>query len=89
MGQSGKEIIKEFLEQAGITVMIDDTSAAEVSCSNGIFMIDVRNPMLIMNMGLDLDFLRKRKKGKSIFRKAIKEMGFRIKLRYKLFEIDL
>jgi hypothetical protein len=42
-----------------------------------------------MGLGLDLDMLKRNDKKKSVFRKAIKEMGFKLKLRYKFFEIDL
>jgi hypothetical protein len=88
MDSSKRELIENFFKKAEIVVMIDKSPAVQVSCKKGDIIIDVKNPMLLMGLGLDLDMLKGDKK-KSVIRKAIKEMGFKIKLRYKFFEIDL
>ncbi len=88
MEPSRKEMIEKFFRRANIVVNIDKSPVAEVSCKKGVLLIDVKNPLLLMSLGLDMDFLKKREK-KSVIRKAVREMGFRIKLRYKLFEVEL
>ena len=88
-GDWRKDFIEKFFRRAGLAVMVDGKPAIEVKCSKGVFIIDVKNPLLLMGLGLDLDMLRKKDDKKSVVRKFIKDMGFKIKLRYKFFEIDL
>ena len=88
MDPGRKHLIEKFFKKANVAIMIDKTPAVEVSYRKGEFIIDVKNPLLLMGLGLDLDMFKK-KDDKSVIRKAIKEMGFKIKLRYKFFEIEL
>jgi hypothetical protein len=88
MDSKRKELVEKFFKKASIAILIDKSPAVEIGFRKGEFIIDVKNPILLMGLGLDIAMLRK-DKGKSVIRKAIKDMGFKIKLRYKLFEIDL
>lgn len=89
MDPKRKELIEKFFRKAKIAVTIDKSTAVEISCKKGEIIIDVKNPILLMGLGIDLDLLKKKDKKNSVIRKAIKEMGFKLKLRYKFFEIDL
>jgi hypothetical protein len=89
MNPPRKELIENFFKKASVVVMIDKTPAVEVSCKKGEIVIDVKNPLLLMGLGLDLNMIKKKDEKRSVIRKAIKEMGFKLKLRYKFFEIDL
>ena len=82
-------MIEKFFKKASVAVMVDKSPAVEISCKKGDIIIDVKNPLLLMGMGLDMDMLKKKDKKGSVVRKAIKELGFKIKLRYKFFEIEL
>ena len=86
---SRKEMVEKFFKKASLVVMIDDSPAVELGYKNGSIIIDIKNPILLMSLGLDMDLLKKRDSKKSVFRKMLKDMGFKIKLRYKFFEIDL
>jgi hypothetical protein len=88
MEQARKEMIEKFFRKASIAVMIDKSPAAEILLKNGEFIIDIKNPLLVMGLGLDLNLLKQSKK-KSVFRKALKDLGFKIKIRYKFFELEL
>lgn len=88
MDPKRKELIEKFFKKASVVIMMDKAPAVEICYNKGEFIIDVKNPLLLMGLGLDLDLLKK-DKSKSVIRKAIKDMGFKIKLRYKLFEIEL
>jgi hypothetical protein len=83
-----RELIEKFFRKARVVVMIDKSAVVEIGYRKGAFMIDVKNPVLLMGIGLDLKLLS-RSKGKSVIRKAIKEMGFGLKLRYGRLEFDL
>ena len=89
MDQGRKEIIEKFFKKASIAIMIDKAPAVEISHRKGEIVIDVKNPLLLMGLGIDLDVFRKKDDKNSVIRKAIKEMGFKIKLKYKFFEIEL
>lgn len=89
MDPKRKEMIEKFFRKAKIAVTIDKATAVEIGYSKGEIIIDVKNPLLLMGLGLDLDMLKKKDKKDSVIRKAIKEMGFKLKLRYKFFEIEL
>lgn len=84
-----RDLIDKFFRKAGLVVMIDNKPAIEVSCKKDVLTIDVKNPLLLMGLGLDMNILKKRDEKNSVIRKAIKELGLKIKLRYKFFEIDL
>jgi hypothetical protein len=88
MDPKRKEMIEKFFKKASVVIMIDDSPAVEICYKKGEFIVDVKNPLLLMGLGFDLDLLKK-DTGKSVIRKAIKDMGFKIKLRYKMFEIQL
>jgi hypothetical protein len=83
------DFLEKFFKKASVVVKIDKSDAVEVTFSKGVFTIDVKNPLALMGLGLDLDMLKSKDNKKSVIRKAIKDMGFKIKLRYKFFEIDL
>ena len=87
MDPERRELIEKFFRKARLVIMIDKSAAVEIGYSKGEFLIDVKNPMLLMSLGLDMHLLKNR--GKSVIRKAIKDMGFKIRLRYKLFEVEL
>jgi hypothetical protein len=89
MDPGRKHLIEKFFRKANVAIMIDKTPAVEISYRKGEFIIDVKNPLLLMGLGIDLDMFKKKDDQKSVIRKAIKEMGFKIKLRYKFFEIEL
>jgi hypothetical protein len=88
MDPERKDMIEKFFKKASVVIMMDKTPAVEICYKKGEFIIDVKNPLLLMGLGLDLDLLKKDNK-KSVIRKAIKNMGFKIKLKYKMFEIEL
>ena len=89
MDSSRKELIEKFFKKASIAVMIDKSPAVEISCKKNEIIIDVKNPLLLMGLGLDMNMLKKKDKKGSVIRKVIKELGFKLKLRYKFFEIEL
>jgi hypothetical protein len=88
MDPKRREMIEKFFKKASVVVMVDKSPAVEICYNKGEFTVDVKNPLLLMGLGFDLDLLKRDDK-KSVIRKAIKDMGFKIKLKYKMFEIQL
>jgi hypothetical protein len=88
MDPERRALIEKFFRKARLVVMIDKSPAVEIGYRKGEFIIDVKSPILLMSLGLDMHLLRKGNE-KSVIRRAIKEMGFGIKLRYKLLEMEL
>ncbi len=87
---SRKELIEKFFRKAKITVTIDESDVVEISHRKGEIIIDIKNPFLLMGLGIDLDMLKKKKDSQnSVIRKFIKELGFKIKVRYKFLEFDV
>jgi hypothetical protein len=85
-------MIENFFKRGSIIIDVDGSPAAEVKLKKDVILIEVKNPILLMSLGLDLDMIHMsfgKDKGKSVIRKVIKDMGYKIKLRYKLFELDL
>ena len=89
MNKAKKELIENFLKKANILINIGNSPAIEIAYKKGEIVIDVKNPMLLMELGIDFDFLKKSDKKESVIRKCLKELGFRIKLRYKFFQVEL
>ncbi len=82
------ELIEKFFGKARLVIMIDESAVAEVNYKKGEFTIDVKKPLPLMGLGIDMQLLKTGKE-KSVIRKAIKDLGFRIKLKYKLLEIEI
>ena len=88
MDQERRELLEKFFKKARVVVMIDDYPVVEIGYRKGDFIIEVKNPLLLMGLGLDLKLLSRDKKN-SVIRKAIKDMGFGLKLKYGRLEFDL
>ena len=88
MDSSKKKLMENFFKKANIVVMVDKSPAIDISYKKGAIIIDVKDPLLLMGLGLDMNMFKKDDKN-SVIRKAIKDMGFKIKLKYKFFEIEV
>ena len=89
MDPKKRELIKKFFEKANVIVEIDGKPSVDIRLQKDTIVIDVKHPLALMGLGLDLDMLKRDKGKDSVIRKTIKDLGYKIKLKYKFFEIDL
>lgn len=70
-------------------IMVGNKPAIEVKLHDREIIIDVKNPVLAIELGLEEYFGDVKNKSRGSLRKKLKSMGYRIKVKYKIFELDL
>ena len=89
MDQKKREMIEKFFKKASVIIEVDGKPSVTVNLKGNTILIDVQNPLALMSLGLDLDMIKKDNGKGSVIRKTIKDMGYKIKLKYKFFEFEL
>jgi len=89
MDPKKQELLEKFFSKANVIVEVDGKPSVEINFKEKTIIIDIKNPLALMGLGLDMDMLKKDKGKDSVIRKMIKDLGYKIKLKYKFFEIDL
>ena len=86
------DILKRIDKKISIMVLVDEHPLVEVHVEKKEILIDVKNPLLAIEYGLK-KFLESRKAKEksdtSRVLKMIKEKGYRIKVKYGVFEFDV
>lgn len=70
-------------------IMVGNKPAIEVKLHDREIIIDVKNPVLAIELGLEEYFGDVKNKPRGSLRKKLKSMGYKIKIKYKIFELDL
>jgi hypothetical protein len=87
-----KENVKDFLQRISgrvhFVVLIKDRPALEIKLKDKNIIVDIKNPVLALTLGME-EFM-KHKGGKEIsFVKELKRIGYNVKIKYKMFEFEL
>jgi len=87
-----KKSIQEFIEKIHgkihFVILIKNKPALEVRLRDKDIIVDVKNPVLALTLGMEE--LMKKKEEKNIgFINELKKHGYRIKVRYKMFKFEL
>ena len=86
------DILKRIDKRISIMVLIDDKALVEVSVEKKEITVEVKNPLMAIEYGLKKFFESrklKEKSGTSKILKMVKEKGYKIKVKYGVFEFDV
>ncbi len=91
-----ESILETIFGKVHFMIMVGNKPAIEIKLHDRDIIVDVKNPILAIELGLEeivggLDHSEDKGKGQSpeSMLKKIKSMGYRIRIKYKIFEIDL
>ncbi len=92
-----EDILETIFGKVHFMVFVGDKPAIEIKLHNRDIIVDIKNPILAIELGLE-EFVgglgqsrgsgKKEQSPESVLKK-IKAMGYRIRIRYKILEIDL
>jgi hypothetical protein len=86
------DILKRIDKRISIMVLIDEKPLVEVHVEKKEITVEVKNPILAIEYGLKKFFESRKLKEKgntSKILKMIKDKGYRIKIKYGVFEFDI
>ncbi|MHA2065617.1 MAG: hypothetical protein ACXABY_14675 [Candidatus Thorarchaeota archaeon] len=86
------DILKRIDKRISIMVLIDEKPLVEVSVEKKEIIVEVKNPLLAIEYGLKKFFESRKVKEKSDTSrvlKMIKDKGYKIKVKYGVFEFDV
>ncbi|MBI4020337.1 MAG: hypothetical protein HY367_03310 [Candidatus Aenigmarchaeota archaeon] len=83
------DILKSLSGNAEVTLSVDNSSLLEVHINGKEITIEVKDALKAMEMGLQSLIGGEKKKGEKGIRESLKAMGFRIKVKYSIFEIEV
>ena len=81
------DMLEIFLHKKGLIDPGLSIKHEWLKSKNKTILVDIKNPMAAIDMGL-LDLLKGKIKGSGSLKK-LKDAGFKIKVKYKLFEFEL
>ena len=80
------DILKSITGSASLKIAIKGREILGVSLEGRSITIDVKDPFAVLDLGVE-EFLKK--KGQSRTAKKLKDAGFRVILKYKIFRVEL
>jgi hypothetical protein len=84
-----ESILETIFGKVHFMILVGNKPAIEVKLHDRDIIIDVKNPILAIELGLEEYFGDMKNKPKGSLLKKLKSMGYRIKVKYKFFELDL
>ena len=82
------EIIKSVLGRIHFMIYLGKHPAAEIEIVDKNIIVDIINPLIAVELGMEEFFSKKGKKDINMI-ENIKKAGYTIKIKYKMFEIDI
>ncbi|MBI4175673.1 MAG: hypothetical protein HY518_00575 [Candidatus Aenigmarchaeota archaeon] len=82
------DLMKSFSGNADVLLEMDGSEFLRASLKGKDITIEVKDPLKAMEMGLH-KMMEGKKSGKAGIRGMLKSMGFRIKLKYSIFEVEI
>jgi hypothetical protein len=79
-------ILETVFGKVHFMVFVGESPALEVNMHDKEITVEIKNPVLAMEMGLE-GLAKKNSMGSTM--KKLKAMGYTIKIKYKIFELDL
>ena len=83
-----EELLERLAGKLHFYVTIDNHPAAEIVIHEKAILIDVKNPVLAME-ALMGEFLKQKKAGRNDVFRSLKGLGYTVKVKYKIFEMEL
>ncbi len=81
------EILKTLGGKGDLTISVNDKPLLFVSLNNKEISVDVKDAFALVQMGIAGDIMKGGGKSKKV--QKLKDAGFKIKIKYKLFEFEL
>lgn len=81
------EILKSLSGSGEANISINGKPLLSITLKNKEMKVDVKDPFAIVEMGLAGNLLKGGGKSEKV--KKLKDAGFKIKIKYKLFEFEL
>ncbi len=84
-----ESILETIFGKVHFMILVGNKPAIEVKLHDKEITIDVKNPVLAIELGVEEFFSDRENKPRGSLLKKLKSMGYEIKVKYKIFEIDL
>jgi hypothetical protein len=82
------DLFRDVVGRAHFMVFMGKHAAAEVSLHGKDILVEIKNPIIAIEFGLEQILKGEGDVDVKIFER-VKAMGYRIRIKYKLFEIDV
>lgn len=82
------DIFKTIVGRAHFMIYMGKSPAAEIELNGRLVLVDIVNPIAAVELGIEEFLSRKGTQDIEVIRK-IKEAGYRIRVKYKTFEMEL
>lgn len=81
------DILRDLVGKIHFMIFLGKKPAAEILLENKEIIVDIKNPLIAIELGIE-EFLSKKKRDINMLKK-IKRMGYTIRIKYKMFEVDI
>ena len=82
------EILKTLIGRAHFMIYVGKNPAAEIEIKDKVIVVDIVNPIAAVGLGIE-EFLSRKGTQDIDMIKKIGEAGYKIKIKYKMLEMDL
>lgn len=82
------EILKTIIGRAHFMIYMGKNHAAEIEIKDKVIVVDIVNPIAAVELGIEEFLSRKGTQDIDVIKK-IREAGYKIKIKYKMLEMDL
>ena len=83
-----EEIFRSIVGRVHFRIYLGKAAAAEIEIKDKDIIVNIIHPIIALELGMEEFLSRKGRKDINMIEK-IKKAGYTIKIRYKMFEIDL
>ncbi len=89
-----RKVVEDFIQKvcgkAHLLILIKNKPALELCFCDKEIIAEIKNPILAMTLGLEHFIKKKEERGNELgFVKELKKLGYKIKIKYKMFEFEL
>ena len=82
------DILRTILGRIHFMIYLGKSPAAEIEIIDKNIVVHILNPLIALELGIEELFSKKGKKDINML-ENIRKSGYKIKIKYKMFEIDL
>ena len=83
-----ENILKTLYGRVHFIVYIGDSPAFELKLKEKEIIVEILNPVLAIEFGIE-EFIKNRGKINSRLLETVRKLGYRIKIKYKMFSIEI
>ena len=84
-----EEILESVFGKVHFVITVGNKPAIEIKLEGKDIVVDIKNPMLAIELGMEEYLENRKKKGKDSLFNMIKSKGYTIKVKYKFIELDV